>query len=618
MADKSATPDSGATRLPAHGSEPASTDPDSTRSRELVQALETYRFEADNARKGGLNPRDQKWEENLNLYWNRTDFSKKKDWQAKETMPEVPQYVDRFAAAMKEALVAGNDGFYTVVDPADTENDISGSLKRMMDVWLSRVSRTQTGQLLPFSAVFEEQMKLGAMMACSMIVTWKGDVPGGRVAMETVDPRQVWLDPTYRNLYRIRRIELDRHDLMKMAKEMDGKGKPIYNLPEMHRLMSGLWAKDLADKEAASGHGQQISSGRSPITLDEYIATVVNAQGEVIADRSLMVVANQDCLVRGPEVNPFMHETDWLVYSPLITAPNSVYGRSYMEDFAGVASTFQELTNMLLDAVHTSALKIFAIVPSMLINPEQAMQGIRPNMTFLVEDGFNAKDFGAALDMGTLSPDAVRMWESMKKELSEAAGINEIGLGQFAPKGRTSATEINQTQQSSSALIRSVAQTVEMRVLDPALDLGWKTGLQHARADDKLLQAAAGPELYAALIGRRKELIQRPLTFQARGISQLIRKSNMLKSYMGILQLISSNDMLMQEFLKVVDPDKFLIKLFELSDIDLTKLQRTKREDLMQSIANPMQQLAAQGGPAGQGQAPGEMQQVAQSMGVAR
>src|SRR5690242_7401989 len=61
---------------------------------EIVNILTTYKEEAKNARLGGMNPRDAKWEENLNLYWNRYDFSQKADWQSKEIMPEVPAYVD--------------------------------------------------------------------------------------------------------------------------------------------------------------------------------------------------------------------------------------------------------------------------------------------------------------------------------------------------------------------------------------------------------------------------------------------------------------------------------------------------------------------------------------------
>src|SRR5260370_1254551 len=156
---------------------------------ELTMALQTYWNESDTNRKSGLNPREDKWRSNLNLYWNRYDFSKKAQWQSKETMPEVPAFVDRFAAAMKEALVSVPDSFYEVIDPADEEGDLAQAVQRMTDVLLTKVGRSQNGQILAFPAIFEEQCKLGAIMAMSNVVPWKNDVPGGRGAVETVDPR---------------------------------------------------------------------------------------------------------------------------------------------------------------------------------------------------------------------------------------------------------------------------------------------------------------------------------------------------------------------------------------------------------------------------------------------
>jgi hypothetical protein len=590
------------------------------KTRNIITALQGYMQEASENRKAGLNPRDDKWKENLDLYWGRYDFSRKANWQAKEVMPEVAGFVDRFAAALKEALIAIPEGFYTVVDPGDKEGDLANAIKRMTDAWLSSTGRNQTGQLLPYSATFEEQMKLGALMATSSVTTWKTDVPNGRVAIETVDPRFVWLDHTYRNLYRIRRIELDSHELPGLANSKDNKGHPIFNIPELSKLVGKLALDSQQRKEELTGSGAQVTSNRKPIVLDEYIATVVNAQGEKIADRSLMVLAENEFLIRGPEKNPFWHEKDWLSYAPLITAPLSVYGRSYMEDFGSLAHTFNELTNMILDAVHTSALKAFAMVPGMLLNPNQAAEGLHPNKLFLLEDGYKADDFAKALDLGALSPDAVAVWKAMKSELTEAAKMNEIGLGQFAPKGRTSATEVTETQQSSSALLRSVAQTVETRHLDPTLDLVWKTGLQHVSAKDQTIANAVGPDMYAALISRRKELIQRPVTFQARGISTIIQRGQMLKSLMGVLSVIAQSPQLMQSFFAKTDPEKLYKKIFELSNIDISSVQLSEREQMIRSVMGPIQQAQQQaaGGAAPGQQGGNEMGDVTNALGIGR
>ena len=582
--------------------------------RKLVTTLEGYRIEAENNRKNGMNPRDAQWEENLNLYWNRFNWKDKANWQAQEVMPEVPSYVDRFAAALKEALVASPEGFYTVKDPTDQENDMAGAIKRMMDMWLSRIGRNQMGTLLPFSAVFEEQVKMGALMAMSGVVTWKGDVPCGRVAIETIDPRSVYLDHTYRNLYRIRSHEVDKHELMDMLGQKDGKGNPIYDLHEMHQLI-GTLDNRMLEAEQVTGHGQQISSARSPITLDEYVATVLDDQGNKVTDRGLYVVANRQFLIRGPEKNPFWHGGDWLVYTPLVTTPLSVYGRSYMEDFGDIAHTFIELTNLILDAVRASALKAHAVVPTFLTNPEQIAEGITGGKTFFLEEGVDPKMFWSEVELGALSPDSLKMWQLLKQELSEAADMNEIGLGQFAPKGRTSATEIRETQQSSSALIRGVAHTVETRWLDPALDLTWKTGLQHMHQDDKSLALAAGPEMYTALYGQRKELIKRPISFQARGISAMIRKSQTLQSFVQLLGIVAQNDMLMQAFLQEVDMAKFAKKLFELSDLDITTVQTTQREKMIRGITEQMPPMTG-AGPSAEGGTRKAMNGMAQAAGI--
>lgn len=586
----------------------------------ILNALISYRHEAEENRKGGLNPRDDKWAQNLDLYWGRHDFTKKANWQAKEIMPEVPSYVDRFAAALKEALVSLPQGFYTVTDPADTEGDLSRAIKRMTDIWLDQVGRNQVGQIISFSGVFEEQMKLGAIMAAASVTTWKNDIKGGRVAIETVDPQKIWLDHTYRNLYRIRRTEIDRHELKDLVNSKDSKGNSIFDLEALNNLVGQVRQADEVETQRLTGVGTQVISGRQPVTLDEYIATVIGADGTVLADRSLIVVANDRFIIRGPEPNPFWHGKDWLTYAPLVTAPLSPYGRSYMEDFGAIAKTFTDLTNLILDAVQTSSLKVWAVVPGMLLNSGQLADGVSPNKTFLLEDGFKTEDFMKAVDMGTLPPESIAVWKAMKQELSEAARLNEIGLGQFAPKGRTSATEINETQQSSSALIRSVAQTVETRYLDPQLDLVWKTGLQHVDASNAKMAQAVGPELWRALVDRRKELITRPVTFQARGISTVIQRGQMLKSLLGIMSVIGQNEILIKAFLQDVDINKLVRKLFELSNIDLHSIEISERERMVRSVTEQLgaAQDATGGAGAPSGGASRMVNGVSDALGVGR
>lgn len=574
---------------------------------EIVPVLQGYMAEAKSSREAGHNPRDMKWKENVDLYWNRFDFGDREDWQAKEVLPEVPAFVDRFAAALKEALVASPTGFYTVISPDQSSEliQLNQMIKRVTDVWLGMCGQNVVGTCLPFEAVFEEQCKMGAIKAMCSVTRWKNDKAYGRVSIETVDPSNVWLDATFRNLYRIRRVELDKHQLRDMATSRTNTGNSVWNLEAVDRMTAAIAEEELRRREEMSGSDMSAKmSTRVPVYMDEYLATVVAPDGTVLAKDALMVVGNDRWLLRGPEDNPFWHKDDWMTYAPLVTVPLSPYGRSYMEDFGSVARTFNTMTNMILDAVQTSSMKVFAIVPAMLANPEDAESGVWPNKTFMLGDGTGRpQDFMHSIDMGQLAPEAFQVWQTLKNELREAADINEIGMGQFAPKGRTSATEVTQTQESSSALIRSVAQTIETRWLGPTLDLVWKTGLQHVRPNDPQIRRAIGEDYFDAFVQIRKDLIRQPNMFRATGISWVIQKNRMLRALLQLVEILSKSPELLMAFMQQVSMDKFLKYLLYLSDIDIKNIAPTKREQMIAQFENQMSNTFAQaqsGVPGGQ------------------
>lgn len=126
----------------------------------------------------------------------------------------------------------------------------------------------------------------------------------------------------------------------------------------------------------------------------------------------------------------------------------------------------------------------------------------------------------------------------------------------------------------------------------------------------------------------------------------MIQKANQLKAMLGIMQMISGNPLLVQMFMQEISLEKLVNKLFELSNIDLSKLKLSQREKLIRQVSDPMQGLpgaqpmgqGSQGGPSGQpggapqGAPPGaaktlpngghgvqnEMQGIARSMGIGR
>lgn len=564
------------------------------RADEVVQTLESYRREAVEARKTGPNARDAVWEKNVDLYWNRYDHSQKADWQSREVMPEAPLFVDRWAAAMREALT--NDAeWFVVEDPSDKGDDLKNTIRKFMEVLLSRVGRNQMGQPMDFAGVFEEQMKLGAMMACAGVVLWRKDVNGkGYVSVEPADPRTIWFDPTGRGLYRIRRTEVDLHKLKAMAASKDGNGKSVFNKEQIDMLTARVDEQMRTEAEAMKGHSQEVVSSRKPITLDEYLAIIIEDDGETSTVKmQLAVIANERFLIRGPEDNPFAHGRDWNVYCPLITVPLSVYGKSYMENWASLARTFTELTNLIIDGIQTTAMNAFSAVPELLEDPTQLAEGVSPNKVFLLKDGSLASEFIKSLELGNMPPEVFRVWQGIKAELQEGAQHSELALGQFPAKGDITAFEVNESQQGASALVRSIARTVESRFLQPMLDLIWKTGLQHLSKDDKEMATALGPDMLAALVSQKSEILSREVTFRVSGISGLVDRGQKLRAFMQFLGTLAQSPELLQLFFKKFPPDKVMMELMRLHGIDTNRLEMTEREQQVASVQQAAQTAGA-------------------------
>lgn len=574
---------------------------------EIVQILETYRTEAEYARISGPNSRDFTWLMNLDLYWNRFDFSKKAPWQAREVMPELPQYVDRFAAAMRTALTQ-SPHFFTVQIHNDSEGDLSDVIRKFIEINLDRCGRSPSGHPVDFGTKFEEIIKMGALMMNSVMVTSKKDNLGTYTSVEPIDPYNLWLDPTGRGLYRIRRIEIDLHDLLAMSQDKDATGAFLYNRDAIASCQaSSVQALMRAEREKRTGTGQWVYGNRIPVVLHEYRCTLIDNQGNLRGENLLCVVANNSFLIRGPEKNPFWHQKDWVITAPIVNVPMSPYGRSYVENFASIARTFNELTNLLLDGVFTSAMKAFVAIPSLLEDPSQIDEGVHPNVVFRAQEGSVPSDVLKEFSLGQLPADAITIWQALKKELQEGAAFNEIALGQLAPKGRTSATEVGTAEQNSNSYLRSISLNIETNFLEPALDVVWQTSLQHLDPKDTEMRMALGDEWFETLLSNRKEFSKLRVTFICRGISSLVLRSQKLQQLLQFLQIVGSNQFLAQVFMQEVDPQRLFKYLGSLMDIDEENFTMSPRQKLIQQmVQQSMQQIqGAAGGPPGTPPAPG-------------
>lgn len=553
---------------------------------EIVTILEGYRQEAEYARLAGPSSRDITWLQHLDLYYNRWDFSKKAPWQAKEVMPEFPQYVDRFAAAMRMALVAQPD-FFTISVDNDLEGDLAYVIRKFMVVILRRVGRNATGQRVDFAAFFEEVMKMGALSIPVAKIGHKDDEKSGYTSCEVVDPYNFWFDPTGRGLYRIHREEMDLHELRVLMDLEDGDGNPLFNREACESALvdgSATQAMFRAEREKRTGTGQWYQSTRKPVMLHEYYCTLIDNRGYVRGKNVLCIVANNRWLIRGPEKNPFLHSRDWMVAAPIITVPLAPYGRSYAENFSQLTRTFNEMTNLILDGIMATTMKVFSVVPGYMEDSSQLEDGIYPNAMFRLIEGIETEEFLRAVDMGSLDPQAFQVWQMLKKELQEGAAFNDMTLGNAAPQARTSATEISTVDGNSTTYMKAIASNIETLFLEPVLDLLWKTSIQHLTAKDTEMAQAIGPQWMQTFLKMKKQFAEYQVTFVCRGITSLLARKQKLQEFLQFLQICSSNPQMSGVLTSTWPPDKLFKYLAMLMDVDVSQLEGTPRELQMMQI----------------------------------
>ena len=534
----------------------------------IVKILDGYKVEMEFGRESGSGNRDQVWSNNVDQVWNRYDFEGKEDWQAQETMPEAPQFVNRWASSMVEGLVRDGE-FYTVDHPEDDKKLLEGAIKKALNYWLSRCHRTPLGHPVEFVAVFEDLMKLGAMMNLCAAVTWKERDGAGYVSVQPVDPREVWLDPTGRGQYRRKKTMIDRHELDAKKDQKDADGKPIYKKDVIEKLQHQI-DDDQQKKEKLAGHNKHQTSSRVPVVLDEYLCNIVNNEGKLVHQNVLCVVANDKWLIRGPEKNPFWHEMDWLVYASAVTVPLSVYGKTYMEDWSGLMNTFVHLTNLILDGVNTSVMNAYVANPFALEDPNQIKEGFYPNIILYGDEDEDIANIIKEVELGKLPVEAVTIWQAIKKELQEGAAFSELSLGQLS-RGEKTATEVGVSERGSNQSRKANARSIETNFLEVILNLMWKTGLQHFDENDREMKSVVGEANFKMLMKNRQEFIKRNITFRVNAISGLIERQEKLQKLFQVLQLASSNELFMKALLEKIPVDALFNQIMDLIGIDLSE-----------------------------------------------
>lgn len=548
---------------------------------ELLQILRGYWNAAREARESGLSSREDEWRHNWDAYWSRHDDSDKEEWQAREQLPDVQDATDRFAASLRDALIQRQ--WYNILGPREVMDTLSSHIRRFMDALLERSGTdVTTGATLGFEHTFGDVVKSGALMACCVQVRANRD---GRVVIEPLDAREVYLDPTRRNLYRIRRYEMDWHELDALAAEEDSPWDAEAVARLQHQAQPDEEGKENQARSSGTDHDSS-AGNRRPVTLLEFRCDVVDIDGEIVARNQQIVMADEREIVLPMRDNPFWHKKDWIVFAPVISIPFSVYGRSFVEGFRRLSDTFRAMTNLVLDAAFISAMKVFQVWVQALEDPTQA-DSINPGKVFIGSDEVPfGTDFVKTVDMGSVSPSVVSIWQGLQGLLRNAQQQNELSLGQLPPKGDITATEIVSVDRGQGQLVRSIARDIEDRVVSPVLDLAWITALQffdeRRQAD---VVAEVGQEVAAMIAAQREDFRNQRIRFRARGITETLERGDRVRASISVLQTVLANETLARTFLQKFSLDRWMTRILSDMGVDTLGLELTDQERAQQAAA---------------------------------
>ncbi len=577
---------------------------------ELLLLMQSYYTEASDARKSGINAREYEWRENWNAYWGRNASQDKAEWQADEQMPEVANFVDRHSASMRMALLSQPEWF-DIHDPTDPSRERDRMMREFVKLHLDHCTTNASGQRIGFDATFSSSVKSGAMTVLAASVTY--DPVSGFVNIDPVNPFELFYDPTGRGMYRIRRTPIDFHQLELMKKEKDSKGKPLYFNKAIESLQHHIDSEAQKDREAISGGSEagEGASRRKPVELDEYLCTIIDRDGGLIAQNQLVVVANQREIIRGPENNPNWHGKDWIVMTPTIDVPFSLWGRSYVEVFRQLAATFTEVTNLILDGMFASSIGAHMIWPDALADMTEIAGGIYPGLAVQADPDWPAgKPFVEKIEMGGVTAEGMAVWQALKSELREGASANELSLGQVPPKGDITAREISGSERGSDTLSLGLAKDIDTKFLAPILELTLMTGLQHFNPDaNPVLADELGPEMTAMLAENKRNFADKRYRFVAKGITAAMDRGRRLQGLTNFLQIIGQSEVLAAEFAKNKSIPKLLDQLLIHFDIEASTLEKSDQEKLQDQQRQLAEKAsAASEGPVGAGSRGGSPQ----------
>lgn len=555
----------------------------------VIKTLRAYKKEAHQARITRL----AKNRLNRQVFMGEQDYSEKRPGQSTEFIPKLGIAAEQLTNFVKKALT--NFGNYFDVEMNGERMPILEEEFRKLIMFYFNDLPGEDGKSTSFQDILGDAVKTGSLES---LMTFKVHghqvnkrgylVEEGENGKElVVNDNSVWRpridivpdtsylpDPKGEGLYEIHTVERDISHLEMMAE--DG----IYDPDVVAKIRESFEEEEYNFKRRPVERGQDESKGpefRKRVVIDECWGNLLDNDGRIIKKNMLTAVANDKYLIRPPEDNPFWHGKSPFVSRPLVRVPFSVWHKAVFDHAASLNIALNEIFNLMLDGALATVWGIKQVRAYGLENDEQISDGLSQGMSLIVREDF-PMDGKVVEDLtqGQVPPEALTMFQVVSDNLSESAFANELKFGQIP--SNVKATTVLEASKSQDAILDGVAAGIEYATAE-VIQLTALNIMQHAEdLDDEKVMNAVGKRT-ALLLSRltpeeRFAAFAGNMDFKVFGVSTLLARSRNFQKFAALLQVASSNPVLLSALFKRYDPNKMLDFMFKAIDIDPKDIER--------------------------------------------
>jgi hypothetical protein len=308
-------------------------------------------------------------------------------------------------------------------------------------------------------------------------------------------------------------------------------------------------------------------------------------------------------LIQKPTPNPWWHGKSPFVVSPIIRVPKSQWHKALMDAPTLHNKALNEIYNLILDSGMMAAYGLKQYRPDYMEDESSAAEGFAPGQSIAVSSdcppGMKVVEQVAT---GSMSQESLSVYNLTNAEFNAAALTNDLRMGAM-PDRAVKATEVVESSNSITSIFTGIAKVLEIAFIQRTIERSWESVLQNAdNLDSPEMQALLGTDRAIAIGAispqeRFAKCIQ-GTAFNVFGVSKTLAKVKDFKKLTALLQTISGDPILMQEFAQEYSPVKLLQQIMAALDINTTKLEMTPEEKqatqqrIQQGMAQKNQQSA--------------------------